>query len=166
MAEIIDLLDNQSTPGQQKKRCGVITDRGPCNLFPVKIASDHKCLFHSKDPKVQALLIEGRKKGQSLPKRREALSLRNTGLNYIRNVNDLIKWLNFLNRQYFKRNINAEDVSVFLQIAGGLSKLFEIRDIQTEILEIKDILSEIQRQEPQEEDGSQILETHFEEEEL
>lgn len=62
--------------------------------------------------------------------------MRNTGLSYIKNV---------------------ENFSVFLQISGGLAKLFEIKEVQAEIEEIKSILDEVQGEGKEDEKGDKVF---------
>jgi hypothetical protein len=143
-----------STEGQQKTRkvCGFPTPKGPCPGNVVKGSSDQRCLFHSQDPKVRQALIEGRMKGCRQPERRKRLSLRNTGVSYIKDVNDLVRWVNFLNRKYFMREMNAEDIQVALSIAGGLGKLFEIRDVTKEIEELQEEIESLKEGENDDKD--------------
>ncbi len=143
---LLEFEETQSTSSQQmRKVCGYPTAKGPCPGNVVKASSDQRCIFHSEDPKIRQILLEGRLKGCRQPERRKRLSLRNTGISYIKDVNDLIRWLNFLNRKYFLREMNSEDIQVALQIAGGLGKLFELRDAIMEVESIKDELEKLEQ---------------------
>lgn len=126
-----------------RKRCGVLTERGPCPGYPVRNSSDQRCVFHSKDPKVRQILIEGRMKGCTMPERRERLSLRNTGVAYQKNIDDTIRYLNFLHCQFFLRKISAEDVEVSIRISGALKSCFELRDTALEIEALKDEIEQL-----------------------
>ena len=127
-----------------RKRCGFpLKDGSPCQGYPVKTAADGHCLFHTEDEAARRILAEGRLKGAKQPERRRDLSFKNLGIFRINSTNDLLLWLNRLNKYFFLGKIDKEETAIFLQISGGFAKVLETKEVSEELERLKNQLDEL-----------------------
>jgi hypothetical protein len=108
---------------------------------------------------VRETLRLGRLKGASAPERRRSLSQKGLPLFKINSTNDLLRWLNQLNRDFYHGRLNKDDVTVFLQIASGFSKVLETKEVSEEIEALEREIEELK--EGEDGPGDKTFETNF-----